>query len=119
MRFLSIYTPADGASAGAPTAARLEEMGALVEEGFKSGALVTTGGLLPLSEGAVVERTGDQYVLVDVPIAEAQEASTGYAILNADSKEAVIEMVKDFLRVAGPGKSEIFTIMGGPPETGD
>ena len=52
MKFLAVYTP-DAKTAGIPpTKEHMAKMGKFVEESFKSGVLLATGGLLPVSRAA-------------------------------------------------------------------
>jgi len=45
MKFLSIYKTAERNTG--PTQAEMDQMGKMIEEGFKSGKLVATEGCLP------------------------------------------------------------------------
>ncbi len=123
MRFLSIYTPDQKAGASPPSQEDMAQMEALIEESMKSGLLLETGAILPLSTGgAVVRRTGNEITVVDGPFAESKEVIAGYAVLEANSVAEAIEGVKRFLRVPGDGETEIRQIMEGSvtcaPKTG-
>jgi hypothetical protein len=108
MKFLSIYTPSQRAEGCPPSS----EMGQLIEEFMKSGILVSTGGLLPISQGgACVKRSGDEITVMDGPFTETKELVGGFAVLEAKSREDVIEMAKRFLRIAGDGESELRQMM--------
>ncbi len=112
MRFLSIYRPAKK-NAGPPRHEDMAAMETFVEASFKSGELIATGGLLP-GRTYVRSSSGDVTV-VDGPFAESKELIAGFALLEAKSKEHVIEMAKRFLAVAGEGECELHGIMGEPP----
>jgi hypothetical protein len=105
MKFLSIYTP-DAKAAGREN---MTEMGEFVEESFKSGVLVSTGGLLPT--GARVRSSGGKITATDGPFTESKELIAGFAILDVKSKEEAIEMGRRFIRIAGDGECEIRQIM--------
>jgi hypothetical protein len=92
----------------------MEQMGRLVEDMMKAGTLITTGGLIPGSFR--VNSSGGKITVTDGPFAEAKEFVGGFAILEAKSKEDVIEMSKRFLKVAGDGESELRQIMDAPPQ---
>ncbi len=109
MRYLSIYYP--GNNAGPPSADHQAKMGTLIEESKKSGELVDTGALLPLSQGAHLRRSGKEISVIDGPFAESKEVVAGWAILNAKSREDAIAMVKRFLQIAGDGDCEIRAII--------
>ena len=106
MRFLCIYKPAKPEGAP-PTPEMMEKMGKLIEEGMKSGSLISTEGCLPSSLGARVRRSGDNYSVTDGPFTESKEIVGGMAIIQAKSKEEAIEFTKNFLQVAGDGETEI------------
>ena len=85
MKYLSLYTP--GQRTGPPSKEHMAEMGKLIEESMKSGELVSTGGLLPISKGgARVRRTGSEISVIDGPFTEAKEVVGGFAILEAKSQ---------------------------------
>ena len=62
-------------------------------------------------------RTSNGTVTVtDGPFTEAKEAIGGFAILQAESKQAAIELVKDFLKVVGEGECELRQIYEAPDQ---
>lgn len=113
MKFLSTYKPASTAAVP-PSKEHMAEMGKLIDESMKSGLLVSTGGLLPLSKGgAVVRRAGSEITVIDAP---SGENISGFAVLEARSRDEAIEMLKRFLKIAGDGESELRPMMEpGPP----
>jgi hypothetical protein len=82
-------------------------MGKLVEEGMKAGYLLGTEGCLPSALGARVRRSDGTLTVTDGPFTEAKEVVGGFALLRANSKQEAIELVKQFLQVAGDGECEI------------
>jgi hypothetical protein len=107
MRFMTIYRPGYE-STTPPTQEHMAEMGKLIEDFARSGKLIATDGLQHSSRGARVRLNEDgSFAVTDGPFTEAKEIIGGFAILNANSKEEVIELTKKFLRVAGGGESEI------------
>ena len=105
MRFLSVYKTVERNTP--PTLDEMARMGRLIEEGMKSGWLISTEGCLPSAKGARVRRTGTNVTVTDGPFAEAKELIGGFAILEAKSKEEAIALTKQFLEVAGEGECEI------------
>jgi hypothetical protein len=105
MRFLSIYKHEERTTP--PTAAEMETMGKLVEEGFKAGWLLATEGCLPSALGARVRRSSGKLSVTDGPFTEAKEVVGGFAILKVNSKEEAIELTRKFLAVAGDGECEL------------
>ena len=86
--------------AGMPPDARFAAaMEKLMDEMTKSGAMVDTAGLLPLSEGAKIRASGGKLMITDGPFIESKEIIGGYAILRAKSKEEAIKMGKDFMQL--------------------
>ena len=86
--------------AGMPPDARLEAaMGKLLEELTKSGAMVDTAGLLPMSKGAQIRAVGGKLTLTDGPFIERKEVIGGYAILRATSKKEALKMGEDFMKL--------------------
>ena len=112
MKYLSIFTPDAETSGQPPSNERMAEMGALIEEWTKNGTLVNTGALHPISHGGFSVRSeAGKFTVTDGPFAESKELIVGFAILNYESREAAIEGVKQFLKVAGAGVSELRQIM--------
>ena len=86
----------------------------LIEESMKNGTLVSTEGCLPTALGARVRQADGNVTVTDGPFTESKEVVGGFAILEAKSKEEAIEMVRQFLRVAGDGECEIRQIFTAP-----
>ena len=105
MRFLSIYKTVERGVP--PTPEEMARMGKLIEEGMKSGWLLSTEGCLSTTLGARVRRSGGKVTVTDGPFAESKEVVGGFAILKANSKAEAIELARDFLRVAGDGECEL------------
>ena len=99
MRFLSIYKTAE--RGGPPSQEEIAKMGKLIEDGMKAGTLLATEGCLPSALGARVRFTGGKLTVTDGPFTEAKEVVGGFALLKANSKEEALEMVKEFMQVAG------------------
>lgn len=116
MRFLSLFTAKQ--MTGPPSAEHMAAMGKLIEEMMKDGTLIETG---PLSRA----ETGGFKVIQDngkIEFIEGKRTqltgASGYAILNAKSKEHLQELAKKFLAIAGDGESDMIQIaeMGPPPQ---
>jgi hypothetical protein len=111
MRFISIYThPSDPSHTGGPNPEMIAKMTKLVEEGMKEGWLIATEGVHSGHDGFIVKSTQGKVSVVDGPFAEAKEVLGGYAILEAPSREAVVELSRRFLAVAGEGTCELHQI---------
>jgi hypothetical protein len=112
MRFLSIYKTAE--TGVPPTPEHVAAMGRLIEESMKSGELIATEGCLPSAKGARVRRTAGKVTITDGPFTESKELVAGFALLEAPSKEAAIEMTRRFLDIAGDGECEIRQVYEAP-----
>jgi hypothetical protein len=60
---------------------------------------------------------GRAVTITDGPFSEAKEVVGGFAILQANSKNEAIEMVKRFLKVAGDGECEIRQVYDAPDQS--
>jgi hypothetical protein len=105
MKFLSIYKTAERSAP--PSQEEMTRMGKLVEDGMKAGFLLATEGCLPSALGARIRMSSGKLTVTDGPFAEAKEVVGGFALLRANSKEEALEMVKNFLQVAGDGECEL------------
>jgi hypothetical protein len=112
MRYLSIYTHEKNPAGPSPE--MIAKMGALIEEGMKAGWLIATEGIQWGKEGVKVKSTGGKITVVDGPFSEAKEVIGGYALMEAPSREAVLELTRRFLSVAGDGTCEIHELYAPP-----
>lgn len=116
MQFLSLFT-AKGPITGPPDAAHMAAMGKLIEEMMRDGTLVTTGPLARAETGGLAARQDNGKVEFFEGRATQLTRASGYAILNARSKEHAKELAVKFLAIAGDGESDMIQIaeMGPPP----
>ena len=111
MRFISVFThePTDRQ----PTEAEMASMGKLIEEGMKARWLIATEGVHFGAIGIRVHKgAGGKVVVTDGPFTETKEVLGGYALLNAASKEEVVEHTRRFLDRVGQGTCEIYQLYG-------
>lgn len=105
MRFIAMVKATKNSEAGVmPTEQELREMGQFNEELVKAGVMLAGEGLHPSSKGARVKFSGDTRTVVDGPFAETKELVAGFWILQAKSKEEVVEWIK---RCPNPMPGEI------------
>jgi len=105
MRFLMTTTAAD------PPDEQLEaEMGRLVEEMTRKGVLLAAGGLDPV--GTRVTSSDGKITMTDGPFTEAKETILSFALVEARSKEEVIELARRFWQIAGNGEGAIRQVYG-------
>ena len=100
MRFLSMVRVNEN-SGVVPSPQLMADMGKLIEEMTREGALIDTAGLRPSAEGARVRLRHGKLSTIDGPFAETKEVVGGFAILEAASLKEAIELTKRFLRVHG------------------
>ena len=97
MRFLGLVRSAEGQ--GPPPPALMEAMGAFIEASLKDGSLVQTGGLAAPSAGVRMRQSGGRLHMTDGPFAETKEVIAGYAILEAPSRDAAVEVMHKFMQL--------------------
>ena len=100
MRFLSLIR-VDERAGQVPSEQLMEDMGKLMDEMTRAGVLVRTAGLRPSAEGRRVRLRKGQLSTIDGPFSETKEVIGGFAILEAPSMQAAIELTERFLRVHG------------------
>jgi hypothetical protein len=115
MRFLSVYKSVE--KGVPPTQQEMARMGKLVEDGFKAGYLLATEGCMPSPTGARVRLSNGKVTVTDGPFTESKEVIGGFALLQANSKEEAIELVKQFLLAAGEGECELRQVFEAPRNT--
>jgi hypothetical protein len=77
-----------------PPAEAIERMGRFNAELQKAGAVLELQGLHPLTAGARISYAGGKAKVTDGPFVEAKEVVGGYWLLQAKSKEEVVEWMK-------------------------
>lgn len=100
MKFLSMVR-INEKSGQKPSERLMHEMGKLMGEMTKSGALVSTGGLQPTAKGKRMRSTFGRISVQDGPFTESKEVVGGYAILEAPSMEKAMELTRRFLEAHG------------------
>ena len=96
--FMSIIPPADLRPDEVPQGL-MDAMGPWMEENLKAGALVSTGGLKPASEGRrLVGQTGE-IVITDGPFSEAKEVIGGYAVFEAPDLRSATALAGAFMQM--------------------
>jgi hypothetical protein len=111
MKYLSIYKTVERGVP--PSQDEIARMGKLIEEGMKAGYLLGVEGCMPSVTGARVRLANGSVTVTDGPFTESKEVIGGFAILQANSKAEAIQMVRDFLAVAGDGECEVRQVFEG------
>lgn len=106
MKFM-LMTKLGSESGPPPTPELMAALGEFTARMMKSGAVVSTGGLMHTSKGAKARLSGGKITVTDGPFTEAKECIGGYAVVQVKSKEEAIELAREFLQihadVMGPG----------------
>jgi len=77
-----------------PTAEQMTAMVGFNEELAKAGIMLAADGLRPSSKGARIQFHGGKATVTDGPFAETKELIAGFWIVQAKSKEEVVERFK-------------------------
>ena len=96
--FMAIIPPADLKPEQVPQGL-MDAMGPWMEKNLGTGALVSTGGLKPASEGKRVLGETGAVVITDGPFAEAKEVIGGYAVFEAANLDAAAKLAGEFLQL--------------------
>lgn len=92
MRFLVMVKATPQSEAGElPSAGMLAKMGAFNEELVRAGIFISGEGLQPSSKGARMSFAGGKPIVTDGPFAETKELVAGFWLLQAKSKEEIVE----------------------------
>jgi hypothetical protein len=97
MRFLGLVRSAEGQ--GAPPPAMMEAMGRFIEASLENGSLVQTGGLAPGAAAVRIRQSAGRLSVTDGPFVETKEVVGGYAILEAPSREAAVDLMRAFMQL--------------------
>ena len=84
---------------GPPPKRLFEELDKMAQKAVKSGAMIDSGGLLPLPMGAHIKLEGGKVSVIDGPFAESKEVIGGYAIFEFKTREEAIQSGVDFMNV--------------------
>jgi hypothetical protein len=116
MRFLMLVKHDE--NPGPPPPEFLEAMAQLGEDAAKSGTMIASGGLVPISKSTRVRLARGQVTAIDGPYTEAKEVVGGFAMFELKSKEEAIEGAKNFMELhkkywpGWEGETEIRQVLG-------
>jgi hypothetical protein len=95
MRYMMIVKATEQSEAGIlPTEQELADMAKYNEELVKAGVLLAGEGLQASSKGARIRYSGSKRTVIDGPFAEAKELIAGFWLIQAKSKDEVIEWAR-------------------------
>lgn len=116
MQFLMLVK--HGENPGPPPKEFLEAMAKLGEDAAKSGTMIASGGLVPISKSTRVRLARGQVTAIDGPYTEAKEVVGGFAMFELKSKEEAIEGARSFMELhkkywpGWEGETEIRQVLG-------
>jgi hypothetical protein len=90
-----------------PSKELIDDMTTYNEKIVATGAMRAGAGLLPSSRGARVSFSSGKPTVVDGPFTEAKELIAGFSIIEANSLQEVIDMVKQWPQRDGHGDVQI------------
>jgi hypothetical protein len=95
MRFMVLVKADESSEAGVmPSEEILTEMGKFNEKLVKAGVMLAGEGLHPSSKGVRIRFSGKERTVTDGPFAETKELIAGFWLLQAKSRDEVIEWMK-------------------------
>src|SRR5690349_15850115 len=100
MRFLSLIR-IEEKEGQVPSERLMNEMGVLMEEMTRTGALVSTAGLRPTKEGKRMRWNKGTLSMSDGPFVETKEVIGGFAVLDAPSMTEALALTRRFLEIHG------------------
>ena len=99
MQYMCIVKATPQSEAGEmPSLELIEAMGQWIG-GLKPGVFVSGGGLQPSAEGFRVNLSGGKVTVTDGPFTETHELVGGWAIVDLDTREEVVQLAKDFVEL--------------------
>jgi len=115
MRYFSLFKPDPSTRGGPPTPEMQAAVGKLIDEMVRAGVLLATEGFMPDAKDVRVRLQRGEFLVTDGPFTEATEVIGGFALMEARSREEIIEHTKRFLRTMGGGECEIHQLGNAPP----
>jgi hypothetical protein len=97
--FMTVTPPREYIEGKAPPAALMEAMGPYMQKMIDNGSLISTAGLKGTAEGVLLTARAGRIAVLDGPFSESKEVIGGYAVMEAPSKAAAIEMATDFINL--------------------
>ena len=113
MRVLSFYKPAAPMD-GPPDPEHMEKMNKFARTMTEKGHLIASGGLLEAAPISASLKNGDFHVR-NQTASLVPEGFRGFGIIQANSEEEMMGLVKAFLQAAGDGECRMHPLMEGPP----
>jgi hypothetical protein len=96
MRFIVFVKATKASEAGEPpTAKEFADMNAFGESLMRDGVVLDGAGLRPSSSAVRITFDGGKPAVIDGPFAETKELVAGFTLLQARSKEEIVERMRN------------------------
>ncbi len=97
----------------------MAKMGAYMEASVKSGVFLATGGVAQSATGGMRATLYEgKFEVESAPLKSTLRQAVGWAILNVESREHLVKVLREFLELAGDGESDAIEIFE-PSRTGN
>lgn len=116
MQFLMLVK--HGENPGPPPKEFLDAMAKLGEDAAKSGTMIASGGLVPLSKSTRVRLARGKVTAMDGPYTEAKEVVGGFAMFELKSHQEALDGAMRFMELhkkywpGWEGETEIRQVLG-------
>ena len=97
MRYMCLVRSSEAFRDKPPPQKLMDAMGVLMDDAWKAGVMVDTGGLLPDRDGFRARLSNGKVSLTDGPFAEAKEVVGGYAIMEFATRADAVAWTKRFM----------------------
>lgn len=97
--FMTIIPPREYIEGKAPPQSLMDAMGPYMQKAIESGALISTAGLKSTAHGMHLTARDGRISVVDGPFSESKEVIGGYAVMEAPSMAAALDMATDFVNL--------------------
>jgi hypothetical protein len=116
MQFLMLVK--HGENPGPPPKEFLDAMAKLGEDAAKSGTMIASGGLVPISKSTRVRLARGKVTAIDGPYTEAKEVVGGFAMFELKSHQEALDGAMHFMELhkkywpGWEGETEIRQVLG-------
>ena len=114
MRILSYYKPKVRTD-GPPSAEHMAKMNKFMEAMTAKGHYIAGGGFLPSSATYSVSLSDGDFAVCENAGSGESDGFGGFGLIQASSQEEMMDVIKQFLKVAGDGECLVRPLMDGPP----
>jgi len=99
MKYMTFIRHSESYREAGPPEALMKAMGEFTQRLIAQGAFVDGGGLLPSKDGVRMRLARGKLTVLDGPFTETKEIVGGYAILEAPTRAAALEIATEFMEL--------------------